>query len=69
MQRLEVSGAVRHIYRPLGVKGLIKNTITHDNQSFEIIYILNWPLATVKTGTENTADCYTNNKMQKLELR
>jgi hypothetical protein len=49
---------------------LVKNnTITPDNQSFEIIYNQNCPLATVKTVTENTADYYTHNKMQKLELR
>jgi hypothetical protein len=41
---------------------LKNNTITHDNKSFEIIYIQNCLLATVKTVTENTADCYTNNK-------
>jgi len=49
---------------------LVKNnTITHDNQSFEIIYIQNSHLATVKTVTKNTADCCTNNNMQKLEIR
>ena len=32
MQRLEVSGAVRHIYRSLGVKG-VKKTAAHPKYS------------------------------------
>ena len=39
MQRLEVSGAVRLIYRSLGVKGLInshKKYSVHDHESCKI---------------------------------
>ena len=33
MQRLEVSGAVRHIYASLGVKGLIKHKFNFNSTS------------------------------------
>jgi hypothetical protein len=49
MQRLEVSGAVRHTYTSLGDKGLIRGWV-----SFEPILeveagdISQWPVATLK---------------------
>ena len=40
MQRLEVSGAVRLIYKSLGVKGLIFVSNQLDAQFFSYIYLL-----------------------------
>jgi hypothetical protein len=49
MQRLEVSGAVRHIYTSLGGKGLIEGWVLFDPiLEVEAGDISQWPVATFK---------------------
>jgi hypothetical protein len=49
MQRLEVSGAVRLIYKSLDVKGLIFFALFHDYSNLQMLAYIDAPLKNVCT--------------------